>query len=83
MVSNYLDKNNKIFVLPRKKSKRDEVYAYFSSKFDFDKTYTEKEVNNTINNHHSFNDPCIIRRELVINGYLERLTDGTQYKRLI
>ena len=59
MIQNYLDKDNKIFILPKKKNKRMQVYEYLIDKFEQDRIYTEKEVNIIINDNHSFNDLCL------------------------
>ncbi|PXV86288.1 hypothetical protein C8E03_11373 [Lachnotalea glycerini] len=81
MIQNYLDKDNKIFILPKKKNKRMQVYEYLIDKFEQDRIYTEKEVNIIINDNHSFNDLCLIRRELVDYKLFSRLDNGTCYKR--
>ena len=83
MVENYLDKDGKIFVLPRKKGARTEVYQYLASKFDYNKFYTEKEVNAIIDENHSFGDTCLLRRELIEYKFLNRRDDGTYYERVI
>ena len=46
---------------------------------DFKKKYSEKEINNIINNYHSFNDTCLLRRELISKNYLHRKNDGSEY----
>lgn len=79
MINNYLDGDGKIFVLPRKKSNRREVYKYLIGKFENGRVYTEKEVNDIILENHSFNDTCLLRRELVEYGFLYRNDNGTCY----
>ncbi|MFV0441220.1 MAG: DUF2087 domain-containing protein [Lachnospirales bacterium] len=81
MIENFLDKDNKIYVLPKKRAKRIVIYEYLASKFDDHKVYNEKEVNFILNENHSFNDPCILRYELTSCGFLERLADGSEYKK--
>ena len=47
-----------------------------------DKVYTEKEINALIKSRISFDDYVTIRRDLYDFGYLDRLENGTAYKRL-
>lgn len=58
MIEKYLDKNGKIFVLPRKKDVRREIYRYLMNAFEDDRSYSEKEVNDIIKEYHTFDDIC-------------------------
>lgn len=82
MVNHYLDVDGKIFVLPRKKSIRIELYKYLMEKFEDGRIYSEKEVNDIIFENHSFNDTCLLRRELVEYGFLNRNDNGTCYNKV-
>lgn len=42
---------------------------------------TEREVNDLLNQHHTFKDPAILRRLLCDLGYLGRERDGSAYWR--
>ena len=77
----FLDKNGKIKVLPKRPSQRRIVLNYLSEKFELSKVYTEKEVNQILNEHHLFNDPALLRRELFDNSLLDRTEDGSKYWR--
>ena len=68
-----------IVVWPKKRLEKKLVIEWLSSKFEFEKEYSEKEVNNIIKAHHSFNDIPLLRRELVSNRLLERTDDGSIY----
>jgi len=46
--------------------------------FDKTKIYSEKEVNERLKQVYDF-DYCIIRRYLIVYGFLDRLNDGSQY----
>ena len=46
---------------------------------EFEKQYSEKEVNQIIKNHHSFNDVPLLRRELISRLFLNRKDDGSVY----
>ena len=50
-----------------------------TKKFKFEKQYSEKEVNQIIKNHHSFNDVPLLRRELISRLFLNRKDDGSVY----
>ncbi len=80
MINNFLDKDGKISVFP-KKAKREIIYDFLINKFEHDIVYTEKEVNKIISDNHSFNDITLLRRELIEGLYLKRTRDGSEYRR--
>jgi hypothetical protein len=73
------DKNGKIVRWPKKKIEKLEVLKYINSKFEIGKKYSEKQVNEIINNWHTFGDYALIRREMFDNYLLERTQDGKEY----
>ena len=75
----FLDEDGKLKQLPSKHAMRVVVYAYLAEKFDFDREYTEQEVNAILAQWHSFNDYFTLRRELVEAGWLKRLPNGSKY----
>lgn len=54
---------------------------YLLEGFELDCEYTEREVNETLRLRHTFNDPALLRRELVDRGSLSRDASGSRYKR--
>ena len=64
---------------PKKFSDKEVIVKYLSTKFDYDKKYTEKEVNKIINTVHLFEDVPLLRRELVSRRMLSRKDDGSKY----
>ena len=50
--------------------------------FDGKRSYSEREVNEVLNAHHAFGDPCLLRRDLVEIKLLERTPGGEQYRKL-
>ena len=64
---------------PKKPKDKEVVINFLSTKFDLNKKYTEKEVNNIIQNHHVFNDIPLLRRELISKKLLNRRQDGSFY----
>jgi len=55
------------------------VLEYLFEKFDAEKNYTEREVNEILNQHHTFGDPAMLRRELFEKKMLRRTLDGRTY----
>ena len=64
---------------PKKPSDKEIVIKYLSTKFNYNKKYTEKEVNLIIDNFHLFEDIPLLRRELVSRKKLSRKDDGSEY----
>ena len=64
---------------PKKQSDKTYIIEFLSSKFEFDKQYSEKDVNVIIYHYHSFNDVPLLRRELISRRYLARKDDGSIY----
>lgn len=77
-VETYL-KEGKIAVYPAKRSNKLLVLEYLASKFEMEKIYTEKEVNDLLWEWHTFQDPAMLRREMFDFGYLGRERDGSRY----
>ena len=64
---------------PKKRTDKEIVINWLSYKFNVDQKYSEKEVNEIIDNHHLFNDTPLLRRELISRKYLIRKDDGSIY----
>lgn len=79
----FLDKNSKLKVWPSRKQRAKQVLAleFLTSKFEAGREYTEKEVNEILNQHHTFGDPALLRRELYMKGFFDRTPDGRRYWR--
>jgi hypothetical protein len=67
---------------PKKQADKELVLAYLSTKFNFDHSYNELEINNILKSWHTFGDWALLRRELFERGYLDRNRSGNNYKRL-
>lgn len=81
-VMRFLDEESKIRVYPSKRKKKLIVLEFLVEKFEMDKEYSEKEINEIIDNSHTFNDICLLRRELIDNRFLGRERDGSVYWRI-
>ena len=83
-IKSYLDEGNRLKEWPSKRNKAKSqqlVLEYMASKFSHDAKYTEKEVNALLNQYHTFNDPAMLRREMVERKLLARMRDGSAYWR--
>ena len=77
----YLDDNGKFdrFLGKRQKKAQARMLEYLAEKFDSTKQYSEKEVNEILNQYHSFNDPATLRRMMFSSKLINRTLDGKAY----
>jgi hypothetical protein len=75
----FLDEAGKIKQVPSPNRTKIPVLAYLADKFEPDRQYTEKEVNQIIEKWHTFGDYFLLRRLLVDYDFLARTPDGAQY----
>jgi len=80
-IKRFLNDDCKIKIWPSKKDAKIEILKYLSNNFEYDKFYTEKEVNEIINENHTFNDYFLLRRGMVDYKFLSRTKDGAKYWR--
>lgn len=78
-IQNFLDDKGKIKVWPSKKYKKKAVVEYLSTKFEVRIEYSEKEVNQIIDEWHTFNDYFLLRRSLIDMKYMKRTKNGSHY----
>lgn len=78
-ISVFLNDADKITQLPVPNKTKIPVLAYLAGKFDEDRIYNEKEVNEVINTWHTFGDYFILRRLLIDYKFLDRTSDGAKY----
>ena len=74
---------NKIIRWPKKPSDKEAVIKYLSTKFEYDKIYSEKDVNVIIDKFHFFEDIALLRREMISRKILSRKDDGSKYWKII
>ena len=80
-IFNFLDKQGRIKIWPSKKEMKLEVLEYLTGKFEFGRFYREQEINNIINDWHTFNDYFLLRRGLIDGRFLSRTRNGAKYWR--
>ena len=78
----FINESGEIIKWPKKPSEKEVVVIYLATKFDYDKKYTEKEINSIIDKYHLFNDVPLLRRELVSRRFLSRKDDGSEYLKI-
>lgn len=67
-----------IIAMPAQLKKRKVLLDYMVEDFEFDRSYTEQEINFKILDH--YDDFCTVRREMIVYGLLTR--DKGIYRRL-
>jgi len=80
VLKDYLAENGRIAQLPTNRRKLDVILRYLVEKFDFDRNYSEKEVNEIIGALNE--DISGLRRDLISVGFLDRERDGSAYWRV-
>lgn len=70
----------KLKAIPTQRKKERIVLEEIVQAFDFDCTYTEREVNLRIADF--YDDFCTLRRDMIAEGLLGRDTDGSRYWRI-
>lgn len=74
-------KNNKIYLWPKRKESKHILFAYLVKKFETGRKYTEKEVNEILQEHISILNVAFWRRALYDSYYLNRTRNGRKYWR--
>ena len=77
----FFDNDGKLKVWPGKPDKKEAVIKWLADKFEAGREYSEKEVNEIIKLNNSIGDHPLLRRELCDRGYLNRLPNGSKYRR--
>ncbi len=78
---NYQGQDGRFQLMPGKRQKKLQslMIEYLSEQFDTERTYSEKEVNTILDEHHSFEDSASLRRFLIGHKMLARTIDGRKY----
>ena len=74
-----INKLDEIIRWSKKPSDKETIIKYLATKFESNKKYTEKAINEIIDRHHLFNDIPLLRRELVSRKCLGRTNNGSEY----
>jgi len=80
-INNFIDSTGKIKIWPSKHEFKFQVLKYLANKFEYNRLYSEKEVNNIIESYHTFSDYFLLRRGLIESKLMSRTRDGAKYWR--
>jgi hypothetical protein len=80
-VERFLDRDGRLTVWPSRQDARQTVLEYLAAKFNVERDYSEREVNDLLDHWHRFGDHPLLRRALCDAGLLARLDDGSRYWR--
>jgi Uncharacterized protein conserved in bacteria len=78
-LKNYLDYDQRLKAYPSKRKYKILALFYLATKFEKDINYTEEQINEILNKYHSFNDCCLLRRELYNKKFINRLNNCSKY----
>lgn len=79
LIRGHLTPDEKLISYPTKRKKKNLVLLWLSGRFEKGIVYTEKQVNELINQACCFSDPALLRRELYNYRFLDRKNDGSAY----
>jgi len=79
VISPFLDESGRLIQYPARRAKQLVALKYLATKFEPERRYTEKEVNDLLNQWHMFKDWALLRRDLHDSGFLGRSVDGSAY----
>lgn len=78
-INHFYDEKGRLVQYPSKRPMRMIALQKIASHFELNRTYTEKEINDTIKNSILFTDIELIRREMIEYKFMGRMRDGSQY----
>jgi hypothetical protein len=76
---NFMDEDGRLTAWPRKYSRKLVAAQYLAGHFAPGRIYTEAQVNDILEDWHTFNDAAVLRRFLIDLGILQREKDGSRY----
>lgn len=77
---NFLDTQGRLTSFPAKRKMRMYALLYLARRFEADRAYSERAVNELLYQWHTFGDPATLRRELFDACFLDRSPDGREYR---
>lgn len=76
---NFLDEEGRLTAWPAKPKKQVLALRLLAKKLEWDRQYTEPEINELLNKFHTFGDAALLRRELYMKHFIDRKSDGSAY----
>ena len=75
----FMDEQDKLKQWPTKQKTQRMAVSYLATHFEPGRIYNEKQVNELLNEWHTFEDWALLRRVMFDWGYLDRESDGSRY----
>ena len=75
----FLDGDGRLVMYPAKYKMKVFSWFYLASKLEQGRRYTEKEINQVLNDWHTFDDWAMLRRELYDSRLVDREPDCSWY----
>jgi len=76
----FIDESGRLRQWPARHKVQKMAVALLALRFEHGREYSEKDVNFTLMDGHTFADWALLRRNLVDWGFLARESDGTRYR---
>jgi len=76
----FVDGDGRLTQWPTRQKVQRMAIGYLATKFDTDREYREREVNEVLVAWHTFGDWALLRRLLFDWCYMDRERDGTRYR---
>jgi hypothetical protein len=77
----FMDETGRLKMWPTRLKYQRLAMAWLAGHFEWDRPYTEKQVNARLQELHGFGDWALLRRALVDYRWLERDSNGSRYAR--
>ncbi len=81
-VRRFMDERGRFKQWPAKRKVQLLALAHLASRLEPGRRYSEREVNDLLHDHHTFNDAAMLRRALFDHGFVDRRRDGSAYWRI-
>lgn len=75
----FLNDQGQLQSWPAKPKKQIASLIYLAGKLEWDRLYSEQEINALLLQFHTFHDPALLRRELFMKHFLNRKPNGSSY----
>jgi RimJ/RimL family protein N-acetyltransferase len=82
-IGRFLDGDKRLNAWPSKTADKLAALEYLATKFEFQRKYSEHQVNELLKKWHNFHDWPLLRRELFEKGFVTRKRDGSEYQRTL
>ena len=76
----FIDEQGRLTQWPARQKIQRQAIDYFATRFEAGREYREREVNDLLNQWHTFGDWALLRRLLFDWGYMDRESNGTRYR---